>query len=80
MKCWIVLDGGKPPRSHELDLLAREANLNLANLLLDLRLLCGESALSDRRFQPPTDRSKILEEVKRLADQVRNAIATQAKD
>ena len=51
LKCWNVLADGEPPRSHELDLLAREANLNLANLLLDIQPLCGGSALSDRRLQ-----------------------------
>ena len=51
LRCLIVLADGNPSRSHQLDLLARETNLNLTNLLLDLQPLCGGSALQDRRFQ-----------------------------
>ena len=33
LKCWMVLADGEPPRNHELALLAREANLDLADML-----------------------------------------------
>ena len=33
LECWIVLGDSEPPRSHELDLLASEANLELTDLL-----------------------------------------------
>ena len=51
LKCWIVLADGESPRSHELDLLTHEANLQVGDLLLDPQLLCRVSALSDRRLQ-----------------------------
>ena len=45
LKCWIVLADGEPPRSHELDLLASQANLELADLLLDLQPLRWKLAI-----------------------------------
>ena len=39
LKCWIVLADGEPPRSHEINLLAREANLNLSDMLVELHPL-----------------------------------------
>ena len=80
LKCWIVLADGEPPRSHELDLLAREANLNLANLLLDLQPFAVEARYQIGDFKLPADRARILEEIQRLAEKVRSAIATQARD
>ena len=50
LKCWIVLADGEPPRSNELILLAREANLDLADMLVNLQPFAVE-ALSDRRLQ-----------------------------
>ena len=44
LTCWIVLADGEPPRSHELDLLASEANLELNELLLDLQPFAVEAA------------------------------------
>ena len=80
LKCWIVLADGEPPRSHELDLLAREANLNLANLLLDLQPFALEALYQIGDFKLPADRARILEEIQLLAEKVRSAIATQARD
>ena len=50
LKFWIVLADGEPPRSNELILLAREANLDLADMLVNLQPFAVE-ALSDRRLQ-----------------------------
>ena len=80
LKCWIVLADCEPPRSHELELLAREANLNLADLLLDLQPFAVEARYQIGDFKLPADRARILEEIQRLADQIRSTIATQAKD
>ena len=80
LKCWIVLADGEPPRSHELDLLAREANLNLANLLLDLQPFAVKARYQLGDFKLPADRARILEEIQRLAEKVRSAIATQTRD
>ena len=44
LKCWIVLADGEPPRIHELDLLASQANLELADLLLDLQPFAVEAS------------------------------------
>mgnify|MGYP000919128454 CR=1 FL=1 len=80
LKCCIVLADGEPPRSHELDLLAREANLNLPNLLLDLQPFAVEARYQIGDFKRPGDRARILEEIQLLADKLRSAIATQARD
>ena len=80
LKCWIVLADGEPPRSHELDLLAHEANLNLSNLLLELQPFAVEARYQIGDFKLPADLERILEEIQRLADQVRSSIATQARD
>ena len=80
LKCWIVLADGEPPRSHELDLLAREANLNLVNLLLDLQPFAVKARYQLGDFKLPADRARILDEIQSLAEKVRSAIATQARD
>ena len=60
LKSWIVLDDGEPPRSHELDLLAREANLNLANLLLDLQPFAVEARYQIGDFKLPPIGREVL--------------------
>ena len=80
LKSWIVVADGEPPRSHELDLLARECNLNLAKLLLDLQPFAVEALYQIGDFKLPADRARILEEIQLLAAKVRSAIATQARD
>ena len=74
LKCWIVLADGEPPPSHELDLLASEANLELNNLLLELQPFAVEARDQDGEFQLPTSRGRILNEIQLLADQLRQAI------
>ena len=74
-QCWIVLADGEPPRSHELDLLASEANLELTDLLLlDLQPFAVEARYQDGEFKLPASRARILEEIQLLADQLRQAI------
>ena len=80
LKFWIVLADGEPARSYELDLLAREANLNMANMLLDLQPFAVEARHQIGDFKVPGDRARILKEIHLLADKLRSAIATQAKD
>ena len=80
LKCLIVLADGEPPRSHELDLLAREANLNLANLFLDLQPFAVEARYQIGDFKLPGDRARILEEIHLLAHKLSSATAKQSKD
>ena len=74
LKCWIVLADGEPPRSHELDLLASEANLELKELLLGLQPFAVEARDQDGDFKLPVSRARIVEEIQLLADQLRQAI------
>ena len=74
LKCRIVLADGEPPRSHELDLLASEANLELADFLLDLQPFAVEARYQDGNFELPASRTRILAEIQLLADQLRQAI------
>ncbi len=74
MKCWIVLADGEPPRSHELDLLASEANIELKELLLDLQPFAVEARYQDGDFTLPASRARILGEIQLLVDQLRQAI------
>ena len=74
LKCRIVLDEGEPPRSHELDLLASQANLELKDLLLDLQPFAVEARYQDGTFELPASRTRILAEIQLLADQLRQAI------
>ena len=74
LKCWIVLAGGEPPRSHELDLLASEANLELNELLLGLQPFAVEARYQDGDFKLPASRARIVEEIQLLAAQLRQAI------
>ena len=75
LKCWIVLADGEPPRSHELDLLASEANLELKELLLGLQPFAVEACdHQDGDFKLPASRARIVEEIQLLADQLRQAI------
>ena len=78
LKCRIVLADGEPPRSHELDLLASEANLELTDLLLDLQPFAVEARYQDGTFELPACRARILEEIQLLADQLRQAIEARA--
>ena len=80
LTCWIVLADGEPPRNHELDLLTREPDFNLANMLLDLQPVTAEARNQIGDFNIPADRCKILEEIQLLVDQLSSAITTQAKD
>ena len=74
LKCWIVLADVEPPRSHELDLLASEANLELNELLLGLQPFAVEARDQDGEFKLPASRARIVEEIQLLADQLRQAI------
>ena len=74
LTCWIVLGDGAPPRSHELELLASEANLKLNELLLGLQPFAVEARDQDGDFKLPASRARILEEIQLLADQLRQAI------
>ena len=74
LKCWIVLADGEPPRSHELDLLASEANLELNELLLGLQPFAVDARDQDGEFKLPASRARIVEEIQLLADQLRQAI------
>ena len=74
LKCWIVLADGEPPRSHELDLLAREANLELKELLLGPQPFAVDAHDQDADFKLPASRARIMEEIQLLADQLRQAI------
>ena len=78
LKCWIVLADGEPPRSHELDLLASQANLELADLLLDLQPLTVEARCQDGDFKLPASRGRVLKEIKLLANNLREAINAKA--
>ena len=80
LKCWIVLADGEAPRRQEVALLAREANLDLADMLQDLQPFAVDARWQIGAFKLPSDRGRILEEIQRLADKLRSAIATQAKD
>jgi len=74
LKFWIVLADREPPRSHELELLASEANLELTELLLDLQPFAVEAHYQDGDFTLPASRARILEEIKLLTVQLRQAI------
>ena len=74
LKCWIVLADGEPPRSHELDLLASEANLELNELLLGLQPFAVDARDQDGDFKLPASRVRIVEEIQLLADQLHQAI------
>ena len=74
LNCRKVLSDGEPPRSHELDLLASQANLELASLLLDLQPFAVEARCQDGDFELPASRARILAEIQLLADQLRQAI------
>ena len=78
LKCWIVLADGEPPRSHELDLLASEANLELNELLLGLQPFAVDARDQDGDFKLPAIRARIVEEIQLLADQLRQAIEARA--
>ena len=78
LKCWIVLADGEPPRSNELDLLASQANLELADLLLDLQPFAVEARYQDGDFKLPASRGRILKEIQLLADNLREAIDAKA--
>ena len=62
------------PRSHELDLLASEANLELKELLLDLQPRQWNRCDPDEDFKLPASRARILGEIQLLTDQLRQAI------
>ena len=79
LKCWIVLADSEPPRSYALELLAREANLNMANMLLDLHSFSVEARYQIGDFKLPGDRARILEEIHLLAHKLSSATAKQAK-
>jgi len=68
------LADGEPPRSHELDLLASQANLELADLLLNLQPFSVEARYQDGDFKLPTSRGRILKEIQLLADNLHEAI------
>ena len=74
LKCWIVLADGEPPRSHELNLLASEVNLELNELLLGLQPFAVDARDQDSDFKLPASRARIVEEIQLLADQLRQAI------
>ena len=74
LKCWIVLADGEPPRSHELNLLASEVNLELNELLLGLQPFAVDARDQDGDFKLPASRARIVEEIQLLADQLRQAI------
>ena len=74
LKCWIVLADGEPPRSHELNLLASEVNLELNELLLGLQPFAVDARDQDSDFKLPASRARIGEEIQLLADQLRQAI------
>ena len=74
LKCWIVLADGEPPRSHELDLLASEANLELTDLLRDLQPFAVEAHYQDGDFKLPASRARILAEIQQLVDTPRKEI------
>ena len=78
LKCWIVLADVEPPRSHELDLLASEANLELNELLLGLQPFAVEARDQDGEFKLPASRARIVAEIQLLADQLRQAIEAEA--
>ena len=78
LKCWIVLADVEPPRSHELDLLASEANLELNELLLGLQPFAVEARDQDGEFKLPASRARIVVEIQLLADQLRQAIEAEA--
>lgn len=63
-----------PSRSHELDRLANEANLELTDLLLDLQPFAVEARDQAGDFELPASRARILEEIELLADQLRQVI------
>lgn len=69
-----MLADGEPPRSHELDLLAREANLELKELLLGPQPFAVDAHDQDGDFKLPASRARIMEEIQLLADQLRQAI------
>ena len=73
-----MLADGEPPRSHELDLLASQANLELADLLLDLQPFAVEACYQDGDFKLPASRDRILKEIQLLADNLREAINAKA--
>ena len=74
LKCWIVRADGEPPRSHELNLLASEVNLELNELLLGLQPFAVDARDQDSDFKLPASRARIVEEIQLLADQLRQAI------
>ena len=74
LKCWIVLADGEPPRSHELDLLASEANLELTELLLGLQPFAVDARYQDGEFKLPASRARILEEIQQLVDNLHKEI------
>ena len=74
LKCWIVLADGEPPRSHELNLLASEVNLELNELLLGLQPFAVDARDQDGDFKLPAIRARIVEEIQLLTDQLRHAI------
>ena len=80
LKCWIVLADVEPPSRHELDLLGRKGNLNLANMLLDLQPFAVKAHYPIGDFKRPSDQMRILKEIQVLADKLRSPIATQTKN
>ena len=62
------------PPSEDAQLLAREANLELNELLLGLQPFAVEARYQDRDFKLPASRVRILKEIQLLADQLRQAI------
>ena len=67
-------------RSHELDMLASEANLDPAEMLLDLQPIAVGTRHQIGDFKRPGDRARIQEELQLLADKLLSAIARQAKN
>ena len=62
------------PPSEDAQLLAREANLELTELLLDLQPFAVEARYQDGDFKLPASRARIVEEIQLLADKLRQAI------
>ena len=62
------------PPSEDAQLLAREANLELKELLLGLQPFAVEARYQDGDFKLPASRARIVEEIQLLADQLRQAI------
>ena len=78
LKCWIFLGDREPPLNQALNLLASEANLEFTNLLLDLQPFAVGARDQDGNSKLPTNKTRVLEEIQLLADQLRQAIEARA--